>query len=142
MHTNRLLVLIGGLLLVIGARLPWISVPVLFGVEGPAYEAIAVGWEGDGIITGGIGFLLLLEGMLIPGRRGTRYALLEAMLAALAAMVVVEGFYRMLEINPSAGIIAATDVGLYVTLLGALLALVGAVRRSSVQRGAHSVETV
>jgi hypothetical protein len=32
----------------------------------------------------------------------------------------------VIELNPSEGFIAATDVGLYVTLLGGLLALPGA----------------
>jgi uncharacterized membrane protein len=36
---------------------------------------------------------------------------------------------RVLEINPSAGFFAGTDVGLYITLIGAILALVGALSR-------------
>ena len=60
MHTNRILVLIGGLILILGSRLPWMSVPVLFGVEGPAYESIEIGWEDNGFVTGGIGLILLL----------------------------------------------------------------------------------
>jgi hypothetical protein len=39
------------------------SVPVLFSVEGPTFEAIEIGWEGDGFITGGIGLILLLVGI-------------------------------------------------------------------------------
>ena len=65
MQANRVFIIIGGVLLVIGARLPWISVPILFGVEGPAYEAIEIGWEGDGFITGGIGLILLLGGLFL-----------------------------------------------------------------------------
>ena len=63
MRTNRLLVLLGGLILILGSRLPWMSVPVLFGVEGPAFEAIEIGWEDNGFITGGIGLILLLVGI-------------------------------------------------------------------------------
>jgi hypothetical protein len=58
MNPGRLLILLGGLLLIFGALLPWISVPNLFGLVGPADEGIEVGWEGDGAITGGIGLLL------------------------------------------------------------------------------------
>lgn len=57
-----------------------------------------------------------------------------AILAALAAIVVIGCFQRVLEIGPSAGFFAATDVGLYVTLIGALLSLVGALRRIPVRR--------
>ncbi|MEJ2759897.1 MAG: hypothetical protein P8046_15575 [Anaerolineales bacterium] len=61
MRTNRLLVLIGGVMLILGSFLPWISYPVLFGVEGPAVEALEIGWEGGGYITGGIGIILLMR---------------------------------------------------------------------------------
>ena len=72
MRINRMLVLIGGVMLVLGSRLPWMSVPVLFGVEGPAFEAIEFGWEGDGLITGGIGLILLLIGIFWRGRIESR----------------------------------------------------------------------
>ena len=42
MNRNRMLVILGGLILLIGARLPWMSVPVLFGVNGPADHAIEI----------------------------------------------------------------------------------------------------
>ena len=139
MRTNRLLVLIGGILLIIGSRLPWISVPVLFGVEGPAFEAIEIGWEGDGYITGGIGLILLLVGIFWRGRIGRRYSIPGAILAALVVLMVIGDFCRILEIDPDAGFFAATDVGIYVTLMGALLALAGALSRTSVdQKGQGS----
>ena len=134
MRTNRLLVLIGGLILVLGSRLPWMSVPVLFGVQGPAVEAIEIGWEDNGLITGGIGLILLLVGIFWRGRIEKRYSIPGAILAALAVLVVIGDFYRILEIDPDAGFLAATDVGIYVTLIGALLALVGALYRTSMDQ--------
>ena len=134
MRTNRLLVLIGGLILILGSRLPWMSVPVLFGVQGPAVEAIEIGWEGDGLITGGIGLILLLVGIFWRGRIEKRYSIPGAILAALAVLVVIGDFYRILEIDPDAGFLAATDVGIYVTLIGAILALVGALYHASVDQ--------
>ena len=131
MRSNRVLVLLGGLILILGSRLPWISVPVLFGVEGPTFEAIEIGWEGDGLITGGIGFILLLVGIFWSGRVGKSYSIPGAILAALAVFVVFGDFYRILEIDPGAGFFAATDIGIYVTLTGALLAFVGALIRAS-----------
>ena len=129
-----MLVLIGGSILILGSRLPWMSVPVLFGVEGPTFEAIEIGWEGDGFITGGIGLILLLIGISWSGRFEKRHSIPGAILAALAVLVVIGDFYRILEIDPDAGFFAATDVGIYVTLIGALLALVGAVYRTSVDQ--------
>ena len=134
MRTNRMLVLIGGLILILGSRLPWMSVPVLFGAEGPTFEAIEMGWEDNGFITGGIGLILLLVGILWRGRIGERYSIPGAILAALAILVVIGCFQRILEIDPGAGFFAATDVGIYVTLIGALVALVGALFRTSVDQ--------
>jgi len=125
-----MLVLIGGMILILGSRLPWMSVPVLFGVEGPTFETIEIGWEGDGLITGGIGLILLLVGIFWRGRSEKRYSIPGAILAALAALMVIGDFYRILEIDPDSGFFAATDVGIYVTLLGALLALAGALFRT------------
>jgi hypothetical protein len=138
MRTNRLLVLIGGLILFLGSRLPWMSVPVLFGVEGPAFEAIEIGWEGDGFITGGFGLILLLLAIFWKGRIGKRYSIPGAILAALGVFVVMADFYRILEIDPDAGFFAATDVGIYVTLIGALLALVGALYRNPMDQERQS----
>lgn len=134
MRTNRMLGLIGGLILVLGSRLPWMSVPALFGVEGPTFEAIEIGWEGDGFITGGIGLILLFVGILQRRRIGKRYSIPGTILAVLAVLVVIGDFYRILEIGPDAGFFAATGVGIYVTLIGALLALVGALYRTPVDK--------
>jgi inosine-uridine nucleoside N-ribohydrolase len=127
-------VLIGGLLLILGSRLPWISAPVLYGVEGYALEAIEIGWEDSGYITGGIGLILLLIGIFWKGRTGKRYSIPGAILATLPILVVIGSFSRIIEIDPDAGFLAATDVGLYVTFIGGLLALVGAVWRTSVNQ--------
>jgi hypothetical protein len=110
------------------------SVPVLFGVEGPAFEAIEIGWEDNGFITAGIGLILVLVAMFWRGRIGKRYSIPGTILAALAVFVVIGCFYRILEIDPGAGFFAATDVGIYVTLIGALLAFIGAFYRTSVNQ--------
>jgi hypothetical protein len=133
MQTNRMLVLIGGMIVILGSRLPWMSVPVLYGVQGPAYESIEIGWEDNGFITGGIGLILLLVGIFWKGRIGKRYSIPGAILAALAVLVVLGCFLSILEIDPDEGFFAATDIGIYVTLIGTLLALVGTLYRTSVQ---------
>lgn len=127
MQTNRILVLAGGLILLIGSRLPWISVPVLYGVHGPAFESIEIGWEDNGFVTGGIGLILLLGVIFWKARPRASYSIPGAILAACAVFVVIGCFLSILKINPSAGFFAATDVGIYVTLIGSLLAFIGTV---------------
>jgi hypothetical protein len=56
-----------------------------------------------------------------------RNSILGTILAACAVLVVLGCFQRVLEIDPAAGFFAATDTGIYVTLIGALLALIGSV---------------
>ena len=125
MQARRVLIMVGGVILVIGSRLPWMSVPVLFGVEGPTYEAIEIGWEDNGIVTGSVGLILLLGGLFLGGRRGVKYSVCGAALAALAFLIVGGCVWRVFEINPGAGFFAATDVGLYVTFIGGLVTLAG-----------------
>jgi hypothetical protein len=125
MNKPRVLVLVGSLLLIFGGFLPWISVPDLFGLSGPSYEGIEVGWEGDGVLTAGMGLVILLCELLIGGEHRRWYQITGTVLAALAASVVFLDFRRILELAPEAGFFAATDMGIYVTLLGALLALIG-----------------
>jgi len=132
MHTNRLFVLLGGLILILGARLPWISAPVLYGDVGYSLESIEIGWEDSGYIPAGVGLILLLIGIFWQGRAGKRYSLPAAILAVLPILLVIGSFSRILEMDPEAGFFAATDVGLYVTFLGPLLALVGGLRRTIV----------
>jgi len=129
MHASRSLVLLGAFALCVGARLPWMSVPVLFGVSGPAVQAIEIGWEDNGYVTGAVGITLLLIGTLRKGREGQLYSIAAAFLATVALLQVAGCFLRVLEIRPEAGFFPATKVGIYVTLLGGLLAMTGALTR-------------
>ncbi len=127
MNKGRLLVLVGSLLLIVGGFLPWISVPDLFGLSGSFYEGIEAGWEGDGVLTTGVGLILVLSELLFGGVARRWFTLTRVVLAALSASVVFLDFRRILELAPEAGFFAATDIGLYVTLVGALFALIGCI---------------
>lgn len=61
-----------------------------------------------------------------------------AVLAGFAGMIVLLDLHRILEIGPVGGFRAATDVGLYVTLAGAMLGLIGCASRALVARGQDS----
>ena len=89
MNKGRLLVLVGSLLLIVGGFLPWISVPDLFGLSGPSYEGIEVGWEGDRVLMTGVGLILVLSQLLFGGVARRWITLTGVVLAALAAPMVV-----------------------------------------------------
>lgn len=127
--------MLGGLVLILGSRLPWVSFPVLYGLKGPAYEALEIGWEGGGIITGGLGLILLLIGILWKGRPGKIYSIPAVILAALAGLYVFGSFYRVFESVPEVEFLRAADIGLYLTLFGSLLALAGAAWRRPENQG-------
>lgn len=127
MNKGRILVLIGSLLLIIGGFYPWISVPNLFSLSGSFYEGIEAGWEGDGVMTTGIGLILILSELMFRGVAGRWFTLTGVF---LAASVVFLDFHRILEIDPKIGFCAATDIGIYMTLVGALLALIGYLLKS------------
>jgi hypothetical protein len=138
MNKGRILVLVGSLVLTIGGFLPWISVPNLFSLSGPSYVGIEVGWEGDGFLTSSVGLILILGELLFGGVSRRWFTLTGVVLAALAASVVFLDFRRILEIAPEAGFYAATDVGIYVTLGGVLLVLIGCLSKrvsASTQHG-------
>ena len=127
MKTQKLLVLMGGLILILGSRLPWMSVPVLYGLQGPAYESIEIGWEDNGLFTGGIGLILFLGAIFWRSRAKAGYSIPAAILAVYAVLIVIGCFLSILEMDPPAGFFAATDIGIYVTFIGSLLTLVGTV---------------
>ncbi len=70
MKRSQQIIIIGSIVLLLGAFLPWISVPNLFGKTGASYAGIEIGWEGDGFVTGGIGLLLLLGVLVFKGSFG------------------------------------------------------------------------
>jgi hypothetical protein len=73
------------------------------------------------------------------------FAFAGGVLAILAASIVFLDFQRILEIDPAAGFYAATDYGIYITLAGALLALLGCLFKripGSAQRVVTAVSTM
>ena len=131
MNQAQKITLIGALVLIIAAFLPWIKPTVLFGEAAISQESIAVGWEGDGIITGGVGWILLLVAFFFKGKPGKMYSLQIATAGLLACCVIFSDFRRIAEVGPTTGILAATDIGLYLTLAGGLVIIAGGLQKIS-----------
>lgn len=135
MNKCQLITLAGVLGLLGGAFLPWISVIALFGNIPGVDEGIAIGWEGDGFITGGIGLILLLRVLTSRGMPGKRYSIAGAILGLLAGVVIIADVLRIAEIGPEAGMLASTDVGLYLTFVGAIVAMIGGLQMTPYGEG-------
>jgi hypothetical protein len=123
----------GATTILTAAFLPWIDSVVLFGTD--TLKGIERGWEGDGVISGGIAVLLIVWTLIARTKNGWGHALGSLALAGLVTAIVVADFGRVLEVGPEAGFFAAVDVGLYLTLTGALLVAAGSALRLHAQLG-------
>lgn len=130
MNKGQLITLFGAFGLAIAVFLPWISVTALFGNIPGVDEGIAVGWEGDGIMTGGIGLILLIGILFSKGSPKRWYSTASVIFGLLACVVVLSDFRRIAEIGPDAGIFASTAVGLYLTVVSAIVVVIGGLQDS------------
>lgn len=124
MHKAQQLTLLGASGLVVGALLPWVKVTTLFGTLTKA------GYEGDGLITGAIGVLLLVGALLHRGKPGQRYSVASAIFGMLVAAVVLFDYTNVASaiadtVDTPGVVDAAVGPGLYLTAVAALLVVVG-----------------
>ena len=122
MHRGQSLCLAGSVALLFGAFLPWETIEST--VLG-ASRSMA-GLQGDSIIAAGAGLILFLVAMTTKGTAGKRYSRFAVVLALIAGFVVV--IYLPAAANgtkPGSGIIVTSGPGLYLSLIGSVLALVG-----------------
>ena len=119
---TRILVLIGSALVIAGAFLPWGYIHTLFG-------SVAVsGMEGDGMLFAGLGAIVLLIGIFHEGRPGKRYSGWAVALSLLVAVLSMAAIGRLASVTSDSEFVSAgTGPGLYVCLLGAVLASIGGV---------------
>jgi hypothetical protein len=125
MKRAQIITFLGGTALIVAAFLPWMKPVALFGEAAIGHEGIAIGWEGDGFVTGGVGVILIFVTLFYKGKPGKIYSLQTTALGLLACWVILSDFRRIAEIGPSAGILAATDIGLFLTLVGGLSVVIG-----------------
>jgi tetratricopeptide (TPR) repeat protein len=136
MNRGQILTLLGAIGLLAGAVLPWISFTSMFGTVSKA------GYEGDGILTGGIGLPLLLIALLVKGNPGHSYSILGVIFALIAGVIAFWDLSnvssRVAEINADMSFLASVGPGLYITVIGAILAFVGGLQQVPGQVGPSS----
>jgi hypothetical protein len=127
MNRGQQLTLFGGLGLVIGALLPWakIASPLL------GMTVNKSGYEGDGLFTGGLGLLLFISAMVSKGKPGKTYSIVGALLSIIAGIALI---VDLTGVNTAVadigeGIIASVGIGIYVSIIGAILAIIGGLQK-------------
>lgn len=94
-------VIIGGILLLVGAMTPWATLSTSFlGISRSFY-----GYESDGLITGGAGLIILILALATKPRPGKVFSIPVVLIAIVAGIVAV---LRMLNIYVSTS--QVTDV--------------------------------
>ena len=123
MNKPQQVTLVGAIGLVIGAVLPWAKIASIFG------EITKAGYEGDGIFTGIIGGVLILGALLSKGKPGKRYSVASSLVAGIAGLIALFDLINVSSAISDLGsegiVMASVGAGLYITLLAALIAVVG-----------------
>lgn len=129
----QIIILLGAVVLLIGAMLPWISIVT------SDDTVITGGYEGDRLITGSVGAAILL-GMFALKSKSRLHFIVASVLALIAVGIVVRDWLTIRTILARAadggvntdGIIVtagSVGVGIYVSLVGSVLALIGGLLR-------------
>lgn len=121
---TRILVVIGALLVMLAAWLPWTNLPSFV-----AGDLARRGVEGGGLITFALALLALLS-LLLPWHPLHRVSLVAAILAVLINLVALIAFARVIQLSDSLGIhlsaqLGSISSGLALTFAGLVLMLFG-----------------
>lgn len=125
MQRGQLLTLFGGVGLLIGAFLPWVTMEAI--ILG-SYSINGI--EGDGKITAVLGGILILIGAITKPKPAKIYSLVGVLVAGLAAIALIYDFTNLSKATGSGfGVSAQIGIGLYLSLLGAGLGVFGGIQR-------------
>ena len=117
-NSGRRLFIFGSLLLIIGAILPWVNMTSMYG------SLSLVGNERYGVFSGGIGLILFIGGLFSKGKVDKPYSVVGVIFAAVAGFVVISKLFTIASISLEMGF-SAVGVGIYISILGVVLAFIG-----------------
>lgn len=122
-NNGRTLSLLGAGALVAGALLPWAE------ITAPFVGTVSVpGYRGDGLLTGGIGLLLLLGALASQGKPGKRYSIAIAIFGLLTLLLTIPKIFAIGDIEATSAI-AGVGVGLWVSIVGGIMSVAGGMTR-------------
>lgn len=125
MNRAQTFCLTGAVALLLGLFLPWATVTsATLGVA-----RTMSGYQGDSIIAGGIGLVLLIVAISRKGEPGKRYSVVAIVLAIVAGLVAIIYLQNPADAADRAkGIIITTGLGPYLSLVGSVLAFFGGIQ--------------
>jgi hypothetical protein len=131
MKIYRVQVFISGILLMVGASLPWATV-----TNYPTGASIHFGaLNGDSTYTAIGGLILLVEALLVKGEPGHIYSRVAVNVSLLCAVIIMSNIGNIQPLNPEQGI--STNLGVGLTCLspiGILMGLIGGANRVDAQK--------
>lgn len=129
MNRGQQLTLWGGICLVAGALLPWANLTSAF----LGMSVSKAGYEGDGLFTGAIGLILLISAILAKGKSGKAYSIAATVFAVIAGLILISDLTGINTLVSNAesesGVMASVGVGIYVSIIGAVLATIGGLQK-------------
>jgi len=132
---SKILVQIGALGLLAGMLLPWGEMPGKWGAIMDNW-----GYEGDGFITGGLGMVALLVTIFSKDLPGKSYSIGAGILGLLAFLVVYPVFGRIEEIAQQTGLPGSPGAGLFISVAGAFLVILGGFSRVGAPKAAGRLQ--
>jgi hypothetical protein len=120
-NTARWVIILSSLGLIIGAMLPWgvLTAPFVGTVSIP-------GTRGDGLITGGIGLLLLISAILYKGKTGKAYSIGSAVFGIIAGVISFTKFGALSTISLNDGFAdVSIGIGVYLSVIASILTVIG-----------------
>ena len=121
----RIILLSGGFLMMIGAFLQWGKVDTLL------LDVSLLGIRGVGVVTLAIGVVIMVLALLGKEKSEQRASITGALLGVIGGAIALFVLAKPMAAAPQAPLDAllTVGIGLYLTLLGALLAIIGGLRK-------------
>jgi cation transport ATPase len=122
----KTLVIVGGVLIMLGALLPWGS------VNAGIFSRSISGIEGDGLITGALGTILLFIGIFTHLKSGKYFSFWGTIISIIVVVIMASKTCTIMGIMSSnSSVNTSLGIGLFVSLFGGLLGIWGGASKIS-----------
>lgn len=123
MKNPKTITVIGAILLMVGAMMPWATVSGIFGISQSIY-----GYQGDGIFTGLAGFVILILALNSKETPGKNYSNATTIIALLSGLLLLSKIFGIFSVMSEQAESVSMSMGIGLSCLsplGIALAIVG-----------------